>query len=547
MPVPTSPPSTAGQYPETEPGSNPQQYGRTLWRNVLLISMSNAHRSTPFRSDFLVSGSRIEAIGPDLEPPAGTTILDGSGLLIVPGLVNAHMHSWESLLRGTSEKLPLELWTLETYPPVAMNPVPDRLIELRTLVAGIDALRGGTTALLDDVGELPSQSRANLESVFSAYDRIGIRATCTGGVANVAGVDRLPFADALIPAELLDASRKAQEPASVTVREFESFSRDAFARHHGTGGGRLRYAVAPSAPQRSTDGLIRMASDLAREHDAVLHMHLVETRLQAVLAAQRYGTTIVEHLDSLGVLGGHTTLAHAVWLTTADIGILGTSSAVVAHNPLSNRKLGSGVLPWRDLHDAGATIGLGTDGTASNDSLRMLDVIKATALEHTITTPEYSRWPSADEVLWAATRGGAAAVGQPSLIGSLEVGKAADFVVLDLTASTNFTPLNDAARQLVFSENGESIVQVWVAGECVVDHGQLTRIDQDAVLTEFRETAADYLESFERTRIVNRRLAPVIASVYDRAWQEPVGSENGQSSFRSATGVDVQPAPIQGE
>lgn len=520
---------------------------RTLWRDVLLITMSNAHRSRPFRSDLLVSGTRIEAIGRDLEAGEDTTVIDGSGLLIIPGLINSHMHSWESLLRGTSEKLPLELWTLETYPPVGVAPVPDRLIELRTMVAGIDALRGGTTALLDDVGELPTQSRANLESVFGAYGRVGIRATCTGGVADVPGVDRLPFADAMIPVELLEASRRAQGPSAVTVREFESFSRDAFARHHGTADGRLRYAVAPSAPQRSTDGLITAAAALAVEHDAVLHMHLVETRLQAVLAAQRYGTTIVDHLDSLGVLAGHTTLAHAVWLTGDDIRILGDSSAVLAHNPLSNRKLGSGVLPWRDLHTAGATIGLGTDGTASNDSLRMLDVIKAAALEHTVTTPEYNDWPSTDEVLWAATRGGAAAVGQGDLIGSLEVGKAADFVVLDLTVSTNFTPLNDAARQLVFSENGESIVQVWVAGECVVDHGRLTRFDHNAILAEFRAAAADYLASFGRTRDVNRRLTPVIAAVYDRAWAEPVAAESGQGSFRSTTGFDAGTTPIRGE
>ncbi|RFA10414.1 hypothetical protein B7R54_15280 [Subtercola boreus] len=534
---------------------------KTLWRNALLMTMDDARSSAVFRGDLLVDGDTIVAVGDrgtvvapgtataatatadgpariaSAAPGASTAsdanpdceVVDATGLLIVPGLVNAHMHSWESLFRGTSERLPLELWTLETYPISGVAPMSPRLVYLRTLVAAMDSLKGGTTAVLDDVGELPAQTEETLAAVFDAYDDIGIRATCTGGIADVAFADRLPFSTELLSAEGIAASRRAMPPSRQLIDAFVDFSERAFRTQHGRAGGRLSYAIAPSAPQRSTDELLLAADDLSRQHGSVLHLHLLETRLQAVMGRERYGTTIVEHLRTLGLLTDRTALAHAIWLGAGDIRMLGESPATIIHNPVSNLKLGSGVFAWRGLHDAGATVALGTDGTASNDSLRMLDTVRSAALLHTVSGPDFAAWPSTDEVLRAATRGGAAAVHQAETIGSLEVGKRADFVVFDLTLSTNFTPLNDAARQLVFSENGSSIAEVWVNGERVVENGRLTRIDERAVLAEFRELAAEYLAGHRQTVAQNRgAYSEAITRVYDRvqqgSWPEEEGS-----------------------
>ncbi|MCU1406706.1 MAG: amidohydrolase [Glaciihabitans sp.] len=496
---------------------------QTLWRDALLITMDDQHRSRPFRGDLLVDGAGIVAVAASsdggLAVPEGgkCRVIDGRQLMLVPGLVNAHTHSWESLLRGTSEAMPLEVWTLETYPLFGVPPVPDRLVYLRTLVAGMDALRGGTTNVLDDVGELPVQGPAQLAAVFDAYERLGIRANVSGGVVDVAPVDRLPFASEFLEKGDIAASRAALLPSASIIRSFLDASADAFRLHHGRAGDRLRYVVAPSAPQRCTDELLLAADDLSAAHGAVLHTHLLETKMQAVVGAKRYGTSIVEHLDKLGLLSDRLTVAHAIWLTDADIHLLGSSSATIVHNPLSNLKLGSGLLRWRALLDAGATLALGTDGTASNDSLRMLDVIKQAALLHTLTDPDFATWPSTDEVLWAATRGGAEATGRAAETGSLEPGKRADLVVFDLTATSNFTPLNDAARQLVFSEDGRSIAEVWVDGELVVDHGRIVRVDETAVLAEFRELATAYLPAFESARAANRIYVPAIGAIHRRA------------------------------
>jgi cytosine/adenosine deaminase-related metal-dependent hydrolase len=507
----------------------------TEWQNALVIAMDDAHGSVPFRADVLVDGDRFVSVRPAGERPAssdvadtatdgaldGVTVVDATDLLLIPGLVNAHTHSWEVLLRGTSDRVPLEIWTLLSYPPAGVAPVPPRLVYLRTMVAAIESLLGGVTTVLDDVGELPHQTLEAIGQVFAAYDDIGLRATCTGTVVDVPIVDRLPFADEVLPAEVLAESRSSMAAPDVVQRDYLAFSeaaRELAARHAG-GTGRIRYAVAPSAPQRVTDALLRRAADVARENGEVLHLHLLETKLQAELAHTRYaGRTIVQHLDDLGVLGENVTLAHGIWLTSGDLELLARSGATVVHNPLSNLKLGSGVLPWRALHDAGVRVALGSDGASSNDSLRMLEVVKAAALLHTLTDPDYGAWPSVDEVLHAATVAGARAAGWADAAGRIAPGLKADFVVLDLTTTTNFTPLNDAARQLVFSEDGRSIEQVWVDGRLVVDTGRCTLIDADALLSEFRAEAARYLVDLPEWAALRDRYAPFVGEAYLRTW-----------------------------
>lgn len=501
----------------------------TLWRNALLIAMDDEHSSAPFRGDLLIDGDHIVAVhdaardGGELQDDrhlsAATQEVDASGLLIHPGLVNAHTHSWEMLFRGTSERLPLELWSLISYPPLGVPPVPERLVHLRTMLAAIESLLGGTTSLLDDVGELPLQSRGSLRQVMDAYAEAGIRATCTGVTADVPLVDRLPFAEQVFDAETLGRSRAALPADRAAVDEYLAFSAEAVA-YTEQFAGRIRYAMGPSAPHRVTDDLLVAAHRFAEEQRIVLHLHLLETKLQASLAAERWGTSAVQHLADLGVLSGNVTLAHGIWLTAEDRELLAAAGATVVHNPLSNLKLGSGRLAWRELHDAGVSLALGSDGASSNDTLNMLEVIKAAALIHTADEPDYDRWPSTDEVLRAATTGGAAALGQEGRIGRLVPGAKADLVVLDLTRSTAFTPLNSAARQLVYAENGSSIAQVWVDGRLIVEDGRCTLIDQDALLDEFRQQAARYLADFDAA---GRRTDPYKAAVeaaYRRTWNE---------------------------
>ena len=508
---------------------------RTLWRNALLLACDDEHGTTPFRGDLLIDGSDIVSVtdarpGPtddctdarpgsrDVGTDAETTVVDATDLFITPGLVNAHTHSWEVLMRGTSEPLPLEIWTLLSYPPEGVEPASDRLIYLRTVVAAVEALLGGVTTVLDDTGELPMQTVESTQALFRAYDDAGIRATCAASTVDVPLVDRLAFAEEVLPASVVEASRAALTDRDGLHDDYVTLTETA--RAMAAGFARIRVALSPSAPMRVTDEYLLDCARRAREAGEVLHTHLLETVLQRELARTRYdGSTIVEHLDRLEVLGPNLTAAHGVWLSDGDLELLAASGTSVVHNPLSNLRLGSGMLRWRDLHDAGVRVALGTDGASSNDSLSLHEVMKAAALLHTLDDPDYRRWPVVGEVLEAATVNGARAAGWGDRVGSLTPGLAADLVVYDLTAGTAFTPLHDAARQLVLAENGSSIAQVWVDGRLVVEDGRCVQLDADALLAEFREESSRYLEEqLPRWRALQERFEPAVRAAYLRAW-----------------------------
>ena len=504
----------------------------TLFRNALVVSMDDEHRSAPFRADVLVVGDQIDAVAPELEAPAGATVVDCTDRLIMPGLVNAHVHSWEALFKGRYDNLPLELWMLLSYPILGVEPMSDRLVYLRTLLVGLESLRSGATCLLDDVIEMPTQSLSALDAVFRGYEDIGIRANCSGNIVNRPYIDSIPYIEEVLPAELLAEARAA---APRSVDDYLALSKEALSRYDGRAG-RLRYVIAPSGPQRCTDDLFVAANELSRDHDTTFHVHVLETKMQAVTGREFFGSTLVEYLDSLGVLSDRATLAHGIWLTDSDIARLGETGASVAHNPISNLKLGSGIAPWRALLDAGVNLGLGSDGLSSNDSARMFDVVKSAALLHKVTQPDYTTWPTADEVLWAATRGGAASARVGDQVGAIAPGRKADFLMLDLR-SVNFTPANDIARHLVYVENGDSITEVWVNGQPVMRDGRCLLIDEEAVLEEVRELGGEYLQRFAKVEDANQVFEPYFRAIYQRCCSQPMDINRFSDDERAWVGA----------
>jgi 5-methylthioadenosine/S-adenosylhomocysteine deaminase len=315
-----------------------------------------------------------------------------------------------------------------------------------------------------------------------------------------------------------------------SAKDYLELSRGALDRFHGKDG-LLRYVIAPSGPQRCSDDLLVAADALSAEFDTTLHVHVLETKTQAVTGNEFYGRTLVGHLDDLGVLSDRLTIAHGIWLTDADIGLLGAAGASVAHNAISNQKLGAGIAPLRELLDAGVNLALGSDGLSSNDSARMFDVMKAAALLQKIGTPNYKSWPTAHEMLWAATRGGARSVRLTDDIGAIEPGRKADLVLLDLT-TINFTPLNDVLNHLVYCENGASIIEVMVNGQTVVRDGRCLFVDEQAVLAEIRELAPEMLARHADVERVNEEFAPYFAEIHRRccAQRLPINRYAGDES-----------------
>lgn len=481
-----------------------------LIRGASILTMRSGDEVVPFTGDLLVEGRNIKAIGRKLDDVPGATVLDGRGKLLMPGLVNAHAHSGETFFKGRYSNEPLELWMLRAYPVILGPAVPPRLLYLRSVLFAIEALKGGATTVCDDFIDRPFQDLDRLGVVFSAYRDVGVRANISQSVADLNVFDTMAFARELVPPDLI--TRNNRPPISVSA--YQDFSNAAFSDLHEREG-RLRFMMSPSAPQRSTPELMQACSELASEHGVPLHMHLLETRIQAVTAQKLYGRTLVEHLDSIGVLGPNVCAAHAIWLTASDIERMGSAGCCVAHNTLSNLKLGSGIAPIRRLLDAGVHVGLGTDGYSSNDTGRIFDVVRAAATLQNVASGRLDRWITSTEVLRAATIDGARSAQLHDLVGSLEPGKRADILCLSLD-TLSFFPLNNLTNHLAHCENGSSIEWVMVDGEIVVRHGQMTTVDEAALKQEAAELLPEYLAAHGQTEVQNAAFHPWFSKIHER-------------------------------
>ena len=280
--------------------------------------------------------------------------------------------------------------------------------------------------------------------------------------------------------------------------------------------------LAPSAPQRCTPELMQAVNALALEWQVPFHTHIVETKVQGVTGPAMYGKSLMRYMADLGLMHPGTTIAHSIWVSPDDIALMGEAGVSVVHNTISNQKLGAGVAPVRQLLSAGVNVALGSDGISTNDTPRMFDVMHACGLIHKVTTPDYTQWLSSAEVLHACTLAGArsALIGHET--GSLEAGKKADLLVINLD-TVCFTPRHDILNHLVYSENGSSIEKVMVNGEIVVENGRLTRIDEKALLAELRSLMPAFNDYHSGVEAANRSFAPAFDAIHRRCNQVDLG------------------------
>ncbi len=485
---------------------------KILIRNAMILAVDAAHGTQPFAGDILVDNGLIAAIGPNLMSPDGARIIDGRDRLVMPGLVNAHTHSSETFFRGRYEGMPLEIWLLYAYPLLMNDPIGKRLLYLRSLLLAMESLRNGVTTLCDDFFDPPAHDLDRLGTVFRAYDDAGIRANVSSAAMNIHTLDALPFAREVMPAELQDL---LDFGPPMTADAYVDFCKSAFDSLHGRAG-RVNFMIAPSAPQRCTPELMMACMDLAVAKHVPFHTHVLETRTQAVTGHELHGKSLIAYMKDLGLLRRNTTIAHSVWVSDEDMSLMGDAGVSVAHNAISNQKLGAGIAPVRRLLDAGVTLGLGTDGVSSNDTARIFDVMRVAGLIHSVSGPDYEKWVSADEVLRMATIGGAKTAMLEHVTGSLEVGKSADLLILNLR-SYPFLPFNDAAKHLVYSENGSSIEKVMVAGRIVMEEGRLTTVDEATVFAELAELVPAWLREHAELERRNSVFAPIMAEIHRRA------------------------------
>ncbi|HEX2790758.1 MAG TPA: amidohydrolase family protein [Steroidobacteraceae bacterium] len=493
-------------------------------RNARVLTMDQAGSDYP-RATVTIDGGLIERVDPH-EHARGDTgpwvrEIDGAGHLIMPGLVNAHFHSSVNHLKGSLDSLPLEIFMLYESPSDGA-PIDPRAAYVRTMLGALEMLKGGVTAVLDDAFFVPAPTPEIIDAVMQAYQDCGIRAVLALDQPNVAEIDKLPFLGQLLPPDL--RARAAAPPAMDAEGLLGCYEH--LLRHwHGGSNGRLRAAVSCSAPQRVTRPYFRALDDISRKHHIPFYIHVLETKLQRVLGNEKFDRrSLIRYVHDEGLLSERLNIIHGIWLDDTDMDLIAAARCVIAHNPISNLRLGSGVMPYAKLSARGIPICLGTDEAIADDAINMWSVAKLTGLIHNISCVDYERWPRAADILHCLIAGGAQAMRSPVPIGQIAPGFQADLIMLDLD-TLSFTPLNDLRRQLIYCENGSSVRMTMVAGAIVYEQGRVTTVDERAIRAEAREHTARLHAANDAARQAAQHWLPFYRQMYLKAAACDVGMQ----------------------
>lgn len=412
-----------------------------------------------------VHNGAIEAVGSSSDlgrayQPAET--IDATGHTVMPGLLNCHTHAPMTLFRGLADDLPLETWLHQHIWPAEAWAVKPEMVYWGTLLAAAEMIRGGTTLFSD---------------MYFFEDDIG-RAAKHAGIRAVLG-------EALVD---------LPSPNSKTPSEGLAYTEGLLKRW--AGDPLVRVSVQPHAPYSASAELLARSKELADRYGAIYLTHAAETAVEVSESRARNGRTPAAYLDDLGVLDRNTVLAHGVHLTDEDIALLAEKGTGIVHCPQSNLKLASGAARLPELLAAGVGMGLGTDGAASNNDLDMWGEISSAAMLHKLISGDPTA-ADARTVVWLATRGGAEVMGLGDELGSLEAGKRADMLLIDLD-QPHLVPLCDIYSHLAYAVNKADVATVIIEGRVVMRDRRLLTVDEQELFARAREMAVEIGPRFGR-------------------------------------------------
>ncbi len=441
---------------------------RTLVRNGIVLPLEG-RKVVYDPGSVLIEGNEIVAVGSteaiDADPrSAGAVIVDATSHAVIPGLHNGHLHS--GLLRGTAESMSLWDW-LEAYVDPAHKALTPEIAEAASMLAYTEGVRFGTTSVMDMWRFMEGSARA--------ADAIGIRATLVPYVADLPGFDYFETLDSNLA--LLKSHRVASD-------------------------GRVRTWVGLEHLLYCSPAAFRRAAEMALEYDTGIHTHSSESIWEVQESLKQFGRRPIEEFYNRGILSDHTVVAHCVWLDDREIELLARTGTSAVHCPCSNMKLASGPARIGDMRAAGIAVGIGSDGEKENNNLDLLEEMKFASLLQKVSSLDPTVGDPWD-ILDLATLSGARALGLDAITGSLEPGKRADIVTVDLR-QPHLTPLLHGAdfnvpAHLVFSASGHDVDHVWVDGRLLVEGGTVLSVDVGAVMHTAQGAAE---ELFERRRAV---------------------------------------------
>ncbi|WP_025677812.1 amidohydrolase [Paenibacillus massiliensis] len=395
----------------------------------------------------IIEDSRITYIGPTIpDGEENTPVVDGKGLLFLPGLVNTHGHAAMSLLRGYGDDMVLQQWLQEKMWPME-GKFTSTDVYWGTSLSVLEMLKGGTTTFLDMYD--------HMDEVAKVAEQSGIRACLMRGAIGLC----------------------SEEEQRTKLNEAVAFAKN----WHGKADGRITTMMSPHSPYTCPPAFIEHFVQAAHDLNLPLHTHMSETLAEVEQNVREYGARPVEHLQKLGFFSRPSLVAHAVHLNDEEIQVLAQYDVGVSHNPGSNLKLASGVARVPDLLRAGVKVSLGTDGPASNNNLDMFEEMRLAALIHKGVSGDPTAVPAA-EALRMTTEYGAVSIGLKE-VGVLAAGNKADFIALDMN-QPHFLPRTDLISHAVYSASAKDVVHVWVDGKQVLKDGSCLTLDEERIRYE---------------------------------------------------------------
>ena len=372
----------------------------------------------------------------------------GTDTVVSPGLINGHTHAAMTLLRGYSDDIPLMEWLNEHINPIEAAVVSEEFVRVGTQLACWEMIRGGTTTFVD--------MYFFHHVAATVVDEIGIRALISASIVDQHRNDAV---------DINDQWRQANE----FIQEWSSRSQQTTVRP--ILGGHSIYTL-------NQEQLIRLR-ELAVQYELPVHVHLAESQFETNYSLTTYGNTPIDFLESIDFFDQHVIAAHVIWSTAQEIDILAQRNVGVIHNPTSNTKIASGIAPIAKYLDAGVTVGLGTDGAATNNDLDMWEEMRLAAYLQKVTSMDPTVLP-AKVVLEMATSKGAEAIGLGSEIGTLREGMRADVIQVDIK-NAHQLPMYDVESHLVYATHASDVKRAFVDGECLYDDGDYLTFDPKSV------------------------------------------------------------------
>ncbi len=419
-------------------------------KNIHILTMDENFTEYP-NGAIAIKNGKIAAIGENILEKYTGNVIDGKGKIAIPGMVNTHTHAAMTLLRGYGSDNPLRIWLEKYIWPAEEKCISYEFVKDGTDLACYEMLRNGITTFVD----MYFYEDAVAQSVHQAKMRAVI---CTG-------ILDFPNPGARTPEEGLEKTKDC----------IQAYKND----EH------IFPCVGPHAPYTCAPATLIKAMEIAEEYDTLFHIHVAETEFEVKQMEKLYENTPVKHLNDIGVLNERVLAAHMVHPTEEEIELLAEKGVKVAHCPESNLKLASGIAPVVEMMKKGVVVGLGTDGAASNDDLDLIGEMRTAALIHKGFRRDATVL-SAKEALAMATREGAKAVRLDDKIGTLEKGKYADLVLINVN-EPHVQPLYDPYTQIVYSGKNFDVDTVIIGGEIVVKNKRVITIDKECVLNKAHE------------------------------------------------------------